>query len=292
MTVDELSAIDRKIKALVGDVNNLPTPPVVFAQISRVIDDENASAYDIAGILSEDPAMSAKVLRLSNSAFYGFSNPVPTVKQAIVVLGFNEVKNVVLSASALSAFKKSSRNQEDEDIFWRHSLAVAVISRMLTRTRRVDRLLQAETAFSAGLLHDIGKMVVSCYAPAEFQKIRELQAKQPLPDILAEDEVMGFNHTHIGTFLGQHWNLPSELLDTIMYHHSPGLADDSSLYAAVINLADYLAYTTFDEESSPAPPEAGTISKVGIPEEDFEQLKIPIIEEYAKSQTFLQMALA
>lgn len=296
MTVAELSDIEQRISSLVGDIHNLPTPPVVFTQISRVIDDENASAYDVAKVVAEDPAMSAQVLKLTNSAFYGLAQPVPNVKQAVVILGLNEVKNVVLSAAAISAFRKSSADTEYQDDFWRHSLAVAITARMLIRSHRSKEFLEAETAFSAGLLHDIGKAVILCYAGDEHQKIQRQLAETGGVDRLAEVAVMGLNHCQIGSYLAHHWKLPVEVLEAISFHHTPGTASDNATYAAVVHLADFLAHLTFDHDEDGAgpaeTPDAACLDRFGVAEKDFDALKCVIIEEYAKSETFLQMALS
>jgi len=294
MTVAEVTATEQKIEALVGNVENLPTPPLVFAQINRAVNDEMTSAFDIAAILSEDPAMSAKVLKLCNSAYYGLSNPVAAVKQAIVLLGMSEIKNVVLSASALSSFKVSAEDRDYQDSFWRHSLAVAVASRMLIRARHVKEFLEAETAFSAGLLHDIGKMVILCYAPAVHRKIAELSATTPEAGLDAERQIMGLTHSDIGAYLGRHWKLPKEILETMIYHHRPLEAEEFPMYAAVVNLADYLAHVIFDNEQDNtverSPLDLEIVSQLGISNFDVVQLKGCMMEEYAKSETFLRMA--
>jgi len=293
-TVNQQVSLDRQIETLVGEIHNLPTPPVVLTQINRVISDDRTSAYDIAAILAEDPAMSAQVLKISNSAFYGLANPVPTVKQAIIVLGMGEVRNLVLGAAVFTAFAGGSHDREYHENFWRHSLAVAVASRMLIRTHRVQQFLEAETAFSAGLLHDIGKIVVLCYAPAEHRKVRHLQTRRPMPDVAAETEVMGVNHTQIGAFLAQRWNLPREIVDTIAFHHRPQGAEDALLYPVVVDIANFLAHAAFDQRQetiSCLPPESESMDRLGLDVTDFEGLKGRLLEEYAKSETFLCMAL-
>jgi len=294
MTETAFANIEQQVQALVGDVRNLPTPPVVFTQINRVIDNEDASVYDVAGIIAEDPAMSAQVLRLANSAYYGLTNPVPHVKQAVVVLGLNEVKNVVLAASALAAFRKSSADIEYQDEFWRHSLAVAVTARMLLRSFRADKLIEAETAFSAGLLHDIGKMVIHCYAAAHYQKIRQYLKEYGGPDCRAELEVMGLDHCRIGGYLARRWKLPADIMEAISFHHAPPATPEAGSWATIVHVADAFAHKTFDHvEEDDHPPEIlhpEYLDRLGVSPDDFDRFKGVIIEEYAKSETFLHMA--
>lgn len=288
--------IEQQLHALVGDIHKLPTPPLVFTQISRVIDNEDASAYDVAGIIAEDPAMSAQVLKLANSAYYGLANPVPHVKQAVVVLGLNEIKNVVLAASAISVFRKSSADQEYQDEFWRHSLAVAVGARMLLRTLQAGKFLEAETAFSAGLLHDLGKMVVFCYAPEEHQKIRRYQQETGGPDYRAEREILGLDHCQIGAYLAQRWKLPGEILTAIRYHHTPQDSPDEGTYEAIVHVADILARRAFNysggEDNLSEVLQVGCLNRLGISPDDFGRLCASVVEEYTKSETFLHMACA
>ncbi len=294
MSTVETTSIDDQVASLVGDVKALPTPPLVFAQINRVVNDENTSAFDVAAILAEDLAMSAKVLKLSNSAFYGFANPVPSVRQAIVMLGMNEVKNIVLSASALGAFAGKGVGAEYQEQFWRHSLAAAVAGRMMIRVHDVSDHARAETAFSAGLLHDIGRMVLACYAPEKLRQILAVQAERQLDSLRAEEEVLGFNHTHVGSFLARCWNLPGELIEAIEYHHTPFEAESQSIYPIVTHLADYFAHMTFAHDQlgphEQPPPDPEALKKLGIRENDHDQIREVVAEEFIRSETFLRMA--
>jgi putative nucleotidyltransferase with HDIG domain len=286
--------VEQQIHALVGDIHKLPTPPLVFTQISRVIDNEDASAYDVAGIIAEDPAMSAQVLKLANSAYYGLAHPVPHVKQAVIVLGMNEVKNVVLAASAISAFRKSSADREYQDEFWRHSLAVAVGARMLLRTFQAKKILEAETAFSAGLLHDLGKMVVFSYAPEEHQKIQQYLQETGGPDCRAEREILGLDHCQIGAYLAQHWKLPADITSAISYHHTPQESAETGAYDAIVHVADVLAHRAFgssgEEDNSSEVLQVGCLERLRIPPDDFGRLTVMVVEEYTRSETFLHMA--
>lgn len=117
------------MRQVVSSIRNLPTPPIVFTQIQKVLNKETASAGDVANILAEDPSMSAKVLKLTNSAFYGLAREIDSVKQAVVIVGMDAIKNLVLSASVLEMFKGNSLSQEFQEKFWRHSLATGQGSR-------------------------------------------------------------------------------------------------------------------------------------------------------------------
>jgi HD-like signal output (HDOD) protein len=119
----ESATIDNKVKLVVSNIRNLPTPPIVFHQIQQVISDPNSSAGQVAAVLAEDPAMSVKVLKLTNSAFYGLTREIESVKHAVLIVGMEAVKNLVLSASVLDMFKGNSVDQEFQESFWHHSLS-------------------------------------------------------------------------------------------------------------------------------------------------------------------------
>ena len=169
-TLADTSA-ELRVRQVVANIRNLPTPPIVFTQIQRVMNKETASAGDISKILAEDPSMAAKVLKLTNSAFYGLSREIGSVKQAVIIVGIDAIKNLVLSASVLEMFKGNDLSQEFQDQFWRHSLATGQGSRLLAKKFRSKGMIDPETAFSAGLLHDIGKLVIACFMKDDFKKI-------------------------------------------------------------------------------------------------------------------------
>ncbi|MFQ5499158.1 MAG: HDOD domain-containing protein [Candidatus Zixiibacteriota bacterium] len=159
----ETASIDNKVRQIIANIRNLPTPPIVFHQIQKVMNDPYVSAGQIASILSEDPAMSVKVLKLTNSAFYGLSREVDSVKQAVVIVGLEAIKNLVLSASVLEMFKGQDIDREFQEEFWRHSLATGFCGRILAKALTGKGRIDPDSAFSAGLLHDIGKMIFSCF---------------------------------------------------------------------------------------------------------------------------------
>ena len=117
--------IENRVKQVVSNIRNLPTPPIVFHQIQKVLNDPKVSAAQVAAILAEDPAMSVKVLKMTNSAFYGLSREIESVKQAVVIIGMEAIRNLVLSASVLDMFKGKNTDQEFQEKFWRHSLAAS-----------------------------------------------------------------------------------------------------------------------------------------------------------------------
>lgn len=296
--MNEISvASEKKIKLIVNRIHNLPTPPTVFAQVNKVINNPNTSAYQIGAIIAEDPALSAKILKLTNSAFYGLSRTVTSVKQAIVILGLDVVKSLVLSASVFETFSK--RNSIDKvflDQFWRHSLLVAFMSRIISRTKNFPSFLEAEESFSAGLLHDIGKLVILTHLPDEFAKIKAARLNSPnSATSFIEEQVLGFDHAAVGSYLCQKWNLPEHLTQSIHYHHTPQ-ENLENVSTQIIHISDYLAWKSQETEmsdndySKTIPLCQQSWSMLGLEVNQQEQLIQLLLTEYMKAETFIKMA--
>lgn len=285
--------IDNRVKTVVSNIRNLPTPPIVFQQIQKVINDPSVSAGQIASILSEDPAMSAKVLKLTNSAFYGLSREIESVKQAVLIVGIEAVKNLVLSASVLEMFK-GNIDQDYQNSFWRHSLATAFCSRMLVKNLKSQRMVESDPAFSAGLLHDVGKMILSCFLPKEYAEFRKMRVDDKIhTDYELELQLFGYTHAQIGGCLAAQWKLPSKLAEAIVQHHTPEQVGDSNPLPYFVNMANYLSKITFfhrDDRYLAGQLSPEVMSFLGVEENEIEGLCEMLKEEYVQAETFLQMA--
>ncbi len=287
---------EKKIKLVINRIHNLPTPPIVFTQVNRVLNNPDTSAYQIGAIISEDPALTAKILKLTNSAFYGLPRTVTSVKQAIVILGLDAVRSLVLSASVFETFSKQSNIDKDYlDSFWRHSLSVGFMSRIISRTKNFPSFLEAEESFSAGLLHDIGKIVIFAHLPKEFKQIRKAIRENPQEDhCTIEEQALGFDHALVGSCLARKWNLPDELATAIRYHHNPEEDDEDNINTHIIHLSNYLSKINEQENSSFYEKDiyCNPIAweKLGLRPDQEEQLIQVLQTEYMKAETFLNMA--
>jgi putative nucleotidyltransferase with HDIG domain len=287
------ATIDNQVKQVVSNIRNLPTPPIVFHQIQKVINDPKVSAGQIAKILQEDPAMSVKVLKLTNSAFYGLSREIESVKQAVVIVGLEAIKNLVLSASVLDMFKGKNIDQEFQEKFWRHSLAVGFCARLLARMGRVRGMLDPDSAFSGGLLHDIGKVIMCCFLQREHMQIkRERTTDRTSTTYEIEERMLGYNHAQIGAILAEQWKLPKRITEAVAFHHHPSMAESEEIIPYVIHLANYVAKKTFydaDDQYLVGQIEAGVLDFVQLTDQDLEQLSESLRQEYLKAETFMQM---
>jgi HD-like signal output (HDOD) protein len=290
MPIEQLSQVD----SLIAGVDNLPTPPVVFSRINESIANPNTSAYHIASIIAEDPAMSAKILRLSNSAFYGTRMEITSVKQAIITIGLEAIRSLVLSTSVFDAFKINKGLAQFQEDFWRHSLAVGSACRALMRITSTDWIKDSDKVFSAGLLHDIGKLVLVACLPKEFAKLNITDVKTYSFNEKSEKEKLGYTHSDLGTALAQKWNLPGLLQDAIAFHHIPGKSPENNSLATLVYCANLMSHQAFDIEESEeielSEADIEVFKSMNLKQESVPEYKSMIIDEYAKSQVFMEIA--
>jgi HD-like signal output (HDOD) protein len=190
----------------------------MMATITRLMQDPRTSAEELGRAIATDPALVSKVLKLVNSAFYGFPGRISTITQAIVILGFSTIRNVVLTTSVLKVFGNSKSPGFDVEYFWEHSLLTGAIAKSLALEKDLPF---TEETFIAGLLHDMGRMVLSQRLTPEFEKVMEFKEKAGVPLLDAEKSVLGLTHGEVGGWLARKWNLPSPFVDVMLYHHFP-----------------------------------------------------------------------
>lgn len=210
----------------------MPTLPHVVQKLASMIGRPNVSAEEIGILIEKDQVLSAKVLRLANSPFYGFPSRIASVAHAVVVLGLNVVKGLTLCATAFDMMRNAGMND-----LWRHSLGVAITSHILGTKAGMKN---PEEVFVGGLLHDIGKVVLYVKWPDVGRQIT--QATQHTSHSLMETEQALFEVTHadVGGWLATAWHLPTSLREPILHHHTPTAAQDAKLQTAIVHVADVL----------------------------------------------------
>lgn len=215
-------------------MDSLPPLPAVALRVIQVAQDPRSSAADLALIVSSDPGMSARILRIANSAAYRRGSEITSVQQALVVLGFVQARNIAVSTAITSAFPPDSLNALFRvEQFWRHALAVALRASELAGERRgVD----APTAFTAGILHDMGRLAMFHADPAGLDQVvaQVIRGEGGLVEL--ETAVLQYDHAAVGARLAQRWNLPAAIEGAIARHHEPGL--DGGTVAGVVAEAD------------------------------------------------------
>ncbi len=226
-----------KIVQIIGDLDSLPTLPHVASQVMELSMSSRVSVKEIAKILETDPALTSKVLKVANSAFYGLKQQVNSLELALVILGMGEISYLVMSVSVFSAFPdipgKKTFNREQ---FWIHSAGCGHFARIIAR-RLGESSLSGEV-FVGGLLHDIGKIVLDEKAHEVFTDIFTRAQEEDRAIWEVEREVLGFTHEEVGLVLAQKWNLPVSLQEAISCHHTPEEAEKAPFTVAVVRMAD------------------------------------------------------
>ncbi len=226
------------LQKIIARIDDLPTLPRTVLRITELVNDPKSSAKDLARIITDDQVLTARLLKLVNSSFYGFPQRISTVTNAIVLLGFDAIRSLLLTTSVFDLFAgRNKKSNQDQEKFWDHSLGCAVGAKVIGNHLRYDKI---EELFVSGLLHDIGKIVEMLFLRDEFMRIVAIVNKQNTLMITAEHQVLGYSHAEIGKLLAGKWNLPVKLEQVIAHHHQPAAAGSFVMEASIVHLADIL----------------------------------------------------
>lgn len=225
-------------------VNSLPSVPFVIYEVTKVIEDPLASATQLGDIISKDQGLVTKVLSVANSPLYGIPRRVATIDFAIVILGFNHIKNIVIALSMMETVKKIGDKNFDQKKYWMHSIMTAS-----TAKRLADDLgyHASGEAFTAGLLHDLGLPIINKCFNKEYVQILETQQSGEASFETAESELLGMTHGEVGKFLIDKWNLPLDISDVVHHHHKPSLAENNKQLVALVHFADYIVENLMED---------------------------------------------
>lgn len=226
---------EQKINRLVNAIDRLPALPSIVNKALNLLDDPNSTTKDISKVISLDPILTARILRIANSAFYGFPRRIKTIKDAAIILGFDTIRALIVAASVHKLFSNELKGYKVErGELWRHSVGTAMCAQKLASFFNID----SDETFIAGLLHDIGKVVIDQLIDEEFNSIMKLVVEDNLSFIHAEELILGFNHAEIGAKVALKWNLPNYLVDAIKYHHEPLNSRKLKKIPTIIKISD------------------------------------------------------
>ena len=262
-------------KDLVNDTVELASLPSVVMRAMELLNHPHTSASDIGEIIAEDPALTARLLKIVNSAFYGFPSRIDTISRAITIVGTLELTDLILASSAIQVFYRLPNQLINMQDFWEHSLYSGVVARVLARYLRAPN---TERCFVMGLLHDIGSLVLYRQQPDLSRSALELAIKKSQPLHIAEQEVFGFHHGEVGAELMRAWNLPESFMEVARHHHQPSVAERYRLETATVHLADVItgmALSTASGTSRVAALEPGAWELTGLSVEIME----PVVAE-------------
>lgn len=223
---------------IVANVLKVAALPAVALKFSEAIKDPLTSNQDLENIVSEDSALAAKVLMISNSSLFNFPSKIDTISKAITIIGHKQMSQIILSCSIVKMFKDIPHDVIDMELFWRHSIAVATTSRILAAYRHEQNI---EKFFTAGLLHDVGKLIIFVEAPKYANEIFNKCTETNELMYKVEKEVLGFDHAKLGAMLLKKWKLPEDIVSAVYYHHMPTVSSGDIIGPAIVHIADIIS---------------------------------------------------
>ncbi|MCA9799771.1 MAG: HDOD domain-containing protein [Cyanobacteria bacterium HKST-UBA04] len=217
------------LNQIVQILDQLPDVPVVALEVNRLLDDPDVSAQDLADVISRDPSLTSKVLKLCNSAEYGFSRKIATISEAVSILGQKELKRIIFVIISHSLLSRPIEGYALEaGALWENALTCAVYAKHIAKSLRPDNTKLADLAFTGALLRDIGKIVLTHYVATHAKQIEAMAVANKLSYAKAEEMVLGMSHTDVGRVVAERFNFPQTLLSAICYHHHPGKMPDGT----------------------------------------------------------------
>jgi len=225
-----------KLETIIKSVYNLRPMPTSITRALRAIEDSNATSTEISEIIGLDQALSATVLQSANSVLMGFSTDCSRLSEAVMRLGFKRLKGIILGIASVGPFNQSLKGYRfGAGELWNHSIATAVSAEWIARELHYP---DPEEAYTAGLLHDMGKLFLDQYVFSDYTRIVDLMLKYKLTLYQAEEQLLGIDHAKVGSLIAQKWNFPKVLVEAIHHHHTPSIAQINQKLPAIINIAN------------------------------------------------------
>lgn len=278
------------IDKIIENVDKLPSLPTSVGKVIEVANNIKSSPNDLSNVIKVDPVLTAKVLKLINSAYFSMPDQITNLNRAIILLGVNTIKNLAISTAVVGQFSKTRHERFDVDKYWKHCMATAVLAKKFAEHLNVEKRFREEY-FIAGLLHDIGEVVIVELFPDKIGPIQDrVQAGAGLEE--AEREILGATHSEIGAALARHWKISDALLAVIEEHHDPNIAGDHAQLVLAVYVANIAAnmnnYGLPGDAPEPIAPEI--MGKLGITDSVITELLSHLEEELAKATAFLKTA--
>lgn len=274
---------------VIDKVKSLPTLPNVIHKVLSLVQGEDATAKALGDLIAYDQAISARLLKVANSAYYGFMREIATVQHAIVALGFREVKSLVLGITVFDAMKQSGcETSIAREQFWMHSIGCALAGQIICK--KVEGA-DANIAFTSSILHDIGKLVLDGFFTSEYKDVLEKVRMNGIRMVEAETEIMGFTHADVGGWLCERWKFPVILVSPVRFHHQLEKADAGFIQAtSVAHLADVLckrSHIGSGGDDKIPPPHHLALEHLKLKEDDLESIAEELQREEEKVKAFL-----
>ncbi|NNE63667.1 MAG: HDOD domain-containing protein [Gammaproteobacteria bacterium] len=269
--VSEFDGLDG-LQTLVVDVNKLVSLPDIYYRLESALESPASTMNDFATLLSSDPDLCARLLRMANSAFYSFPAKIETIDRAISTIGMRQIRELVLVTSVMEMFEGVTIPLVNMRSFWEHSVAVGVCSRAIAQYAGLG---QSDRYYIPGLLHDIGRLVLFMKLPAFISELMQQSVAESRSLFLLEQEQLGYNHGAIGGQLLDFWKVPQSIYEPVSCHHDPLAATEFILISSVVHIADACVNRHrigTSGESNPPVIEQQALDQISMKEEDLEEI--------------------
>ena len=282
--------LDKKIEEYIREIPSLPTSVI---KVLEICNNPNASPSDLNHIISLDPVLVGRVLKLINSAYYALGQPVTSIVRAIIMLGLNTVKNLVLSTAVMGNLSEQNKSKGlNMEGFWQHSFCVGVSAKFLAAKRGINSKLREEY-FTAGLLHDIGKIPMNAVYEKEYLLTLSTSDRDKISLHLAEENTFGFDHCDAGAAIIKAWKLEGTVADVISYHHRfndySGESEDILYNVIAANYFASVSEIGFSGNRYPQKIDDFIWDKLGIDKDFFFEIETSVKEEIEKAKVFLKI---
>ena len=269
------------MKQISAGIEEIPPMPQVVMKAQELLSDSDSSAKELAALLETDPSIAAKVLKMANSAFYGLRGKVNSIQHAAMVLGYKNLGEIISVAGVQQSLEKKlpGYGLESEDL-WRHSLSVALGSKIIASKKNPELEMVAHTA---GLIHDVGKLILDPFVLGEKETFESYIVSEQQTFLTAEQEILGFDHAEIAAEVCQKWGIPEVISSAIQYHHSPSSSLEVEL-AFILHLADYISLVTgagYESDDYLYELEDGTMDYLEFDDNDVSDLSLELMESVA-----------
>ncbi len=279
------------IETIAKSIEKLPPLPHVATQAVKLLDDPGVSVDQVVEIVQYDQAITANVLKICNSAYYGLARKVRSLQEGLVLLGNSELKNIILTGTVVKFFQQDNKGYDlSGGELWKHAVATGIISRIVS-----ERTQNSEPAslFTAALLHDIGKVVLNSFVDRYFEQIIVLVDEEGYSFLEAETEMLGINHAEVGAKIAESWNFPQDIVQPIRLHHRPEDAADDDSITPIIYLANIITLSIgvgVGRDGLSYRGKKEVMTRYGMKARDLQEIAVDFYENYGKVQDMLGLA--
>jgi putative nucleotidyltransferase with HDIG domain len=271
-------------RKIYSKIEELPTIPIIVTKLINVIEDENSSVSDVVELISKDMALTTKLLKVANSAYYGFSQNISSLNQAVALLGFNIVRSLLVSIEVMKRFSGGEKSEYfSHEGLWLHNLAVATIMEYFKK--KYGKNKNSSSIFIIGLLHDLGKIILDQFFHELFEDVlKHANGEKPKSLHIVEKELIGLNHNEVGAMLLKRWRFPAEIINPIEYMHNKNRPQDVNIYdIALLRITNSIAQQIeFGKEGNSKP---NDIDKSDLDILSIGDLELTEIKNFLKEKT-------